>query len=139
LLGGVDDDPDLVQPDLAGGESLAGSGVLLGQQPGQSQPAGGLLACRPGQPRQPGVGAGLGRGLGHAASVGVGRQRQPQLHRPRLHARQPRDGLAQRLVVQIRDRRPTRRDQCLLDLAEQCRQPGRARLSHARARRSLED
>jgi hypothetical protein len=69
LLGGVHDHPDLLDPQPAGRERLPRRGVPLLQQPGQPQPARGLLPRGPGQPGQPRIGAGLRGLLGHPTAV----------------------------------------------------------------------
>ena len=74
LLRGLDDHPDLLHPQLPGGERLPGRGVLVLQQPRQPQPAGHLLPGAPGQPRQPGIGPGLRGLLGHPPPVRLRRQ-----------------------------------------------------------------
>jgi hypothetical protein len=100
LLGGVDDDADLLEPQRPARERLAGRGVLLGQQPRDPQPTGGLGAGGAGEPGDPGVGAGLGGGLGDLAAVGLGAERQPQRRGPGLDRGQHRHSARQRLLSQ---------------------------------------
>ena len=102
LLGGTDDDPDLLDPQPPGRERLPGRGVLLRQQAGEPDPSGGGLPGGAGQRRHPRIRAGRRVPLGQRPGVRLGLQRQP----PRLHLGPQRGQLRDRLAdLTIRHRR----------------------------------